>query len=75
MSPRGKNHRYYRLAIDKAREALRHGPLVRPALGNYHSGAKFFSHRTVNALIDSGEAVRVGTGVIHADHIRKQAAE
>lgn len=67
---------YWRVAaVDMARAALERGPLVRPRKGHYHSGAKFFAHKTVNKLVENGEAVRVGTGVIHAKYLRKETRE
>lgn len=62
-------------ALTVAREALKRGPLVRDGI-NYLSGRRRFYYRTIDKLIASGEAVRVGTGVVHADHLQtREAAE
>lgn len=68
--------RYWPRAEDAARAALRRGPLVRRA-GYFHSGFKPFAVQTIQKLIESGEAVRIGSGVVHADHIQpaQEAAE
>lgn len=55
--------RTLRLAV--ARAALARGPLIATPWG-YGTGkeTRSFGHRTIDELLRSGEAVRVGTGVI-----------
>ena len=75
-----KSDRYPRqiAAVEIARAALRRGPLIREYRGadprrSYYSGARSFAPKTVEALIATGEAVRIGTGVVHAEHWRARS--
>lgn len=75
MSIRGGNRRYYLPASRLCRAALRAGPLVRQRT-TYGNGTLKFAIRTVEQLIASGEAVRIGNGVVLAEYVRKaEAAE
>lgn len=56
-------------AITVARNALKRGPFVK--LREYYgTGSRRFAASTVNKLIERGEAVRVGTGVVHVNHLQ-----
>lgn len=52
-----------RRAIEICREALRQGFLTKSAR-HYVFGRRHFHPKTVNALIDAGEAVRLGDHVV-----------
>lgn len=63
-------------SLAACRAALRKGPLHRESRG-WRFGRRLFRFRTINALVDAGEAIRVGDHIVawrpHADDRAKRA--
>lgn len=60
-------------AIALSRAALAAGPMTWTR-GAWWHGPRSFHATTIAALIRSGEAIRIGNGVIHADHLKQAIA-
>ena len=59
--------------VEVAKAALELGPFV-SVKGGYGTGRRMFSSRTIEALVQSGDAVRLGSGVVSPKQLREARA-